>query len=135
MITKDELERLKQPPDKNHELHYTIGGTIEAEAHTKIHRERLQKAAQGERVLGEAASRFREQMKEKSGSNFPHERESSGKTKIPPEDKALTEETWLSNHLDIHVQKFRRAQQKLRSAVTDSFRDQVRHSERGDLSR
>jgi hypothetical protein len=60
MITKKALEQLRvSQPKHNHELHYTIGGSIEAQVHSSVEAERIGKLNNGDRRLQESLEQLR----------------------------------------------------------------------------
>ena len=67
MITKEALERLRsERPQRKTELHYTIGGAIEAQVHSSLEAERIGKINRGDRAMNKAVQDFRHNMAFKS---------------------------------------------------------------------
>ncbi len=60
MITKKALEQLRvSQPKLNNELHYTIGGSIEAQVHSEVEAQRVHKLKHGEYRLQKALQEMR----------------------------------------------------------------------------
>lgn len=66
MITKDQLDLLEKPLQKNEELTFTIGGPVETAVHSSLENERIGKLHQGHRTMHEAVQKFRHSMAFKS---------------------------------------------------------------------
>lgn len=66
MITKNQLDLLEKPLQKNEELTFTIGGPVETAVHSSLENERIGKLHKGHRAMHEAVHKFRQNMAFKS---------------------------------------------------------------------
>ena len=120
MITKDELERLKQPSHKNAELRYTIGGAVEAEVHSNVESERIAALNHGHRTMHEAVEGFRNEMLFKSRGG--QARAQFLNNNAPPaQDRAVAENTWQQNHVQAHENRFQQSSETLQQQASSSF--------------
>lgn len=63
-VTKTALQQLEQNrPQHNAELHYTIGGTIEAEVHSNLNAEREAAITNGHRRLAQSSKALKQTFK------------------------------------------------------------------------
>ncbi len=124
MITKDELERLKQPAHKNAELRYTIGGAIETAVHSSVESERIGKLQQGHRMMHQAVENFRDNMAFKTREGLA--RSQFEQTNIPPkQDRILAEDTWRQNHITAHEDRFKQASDDLQQQTSSAFQTET----------
>ena len=120
MITKDELERLKQPSNKNAEMRYTIGGPLEAAVHSNVEAERIGKLQRGLHAMHKAVAEFRNEMTFKT-------REGQARAQFlnnnvpPPQDLAIAQNTWQQNHMQAHEAGFNRASNMLKQDTKKAF--------------
>ena len=63
MVTKGQLEQIRKlRPKQNHELHYTIGGVVEARVHSSAEAERVGMLNRGDHLMHEAVEQFENNM-------------------------------------------------------------------------
>jgi len=122
MITKDELERLKQPADKNAELRYTIGGAIETAVHSSVESERIGKLQQGHRMMHQAVENFRDNMAFKTREGLARSQFAQTNSP-PPQDHAVAESTWRQNHIQIHEDRFKQSSDDLQQQTSNAFQN------------
>ena len=59
MVTKDAIEKLERDrPNLNHEVHYTMGGTVETQVHSTLMAEREGAITRGARCLNTASKQL-----------------------------------------------------------------------------
>lgn len=127
MITKDELDRLKEPAEQSTQLDYTIGGAVEREVHAEVEAERSQRLQSGSRIMNAAVEHFRNAMSFQSREGFA-KAQFLGSNAPPPEDRALAEETWRDNHRSIHEEGFERVSSDLREQTSAAFKTDINHA-------
>ena len=125
MITKDELERLKQPSHKNAELRYTIGGAVEAEVHSSVESERIAKLQHGHRAMHKAVQDFRNEMIFKSREGQARAQFMNNNTP-PPEDRAVAENTWRQNHMQAHENSFQQSSEDFKQQTASAFQNDTK---------
>lgn len=138
MITKDELELLERRPEANKELHYTIGGTVEAAVHSNLEAERTSKLINGHRAMSAAVKTFRNNMafKAREGlaqSQFQNSAPDIPKD-IPPQDLPLAQNTWRENHIEAHRQALDAASHNLRSSLSAASGDKYLDAASQDMT-
>jgi hypothetical protein len=125
MITKDQLELLKQSPKLNIERHYTIGGTLETAVHASLDNDRLREFSKGEKTMNEAVQRFRIDMAFKSREGLAKSQFEHSSSEIPTSDHALAESTWRNNHISAHEDALKNASRGLKVAVKNAAPDNL----------
>lgn len=109
MITKDQLDLLRQQAKQTQTLDYTPSGTLESSVHKAVNRERHQQIAKGQHRLSNAS----QQLKQGSKLHFAQP--------VPKRDQTIAEATWQRNAIDQHLNGFAKADQRLKKAVKAAF--------------
>lgn len=120
MITKDQLDLLEKPIQRNEELHYTIGGPAETVVHSSLENERIGQLHRGHRIMNEAAARLERNVAFKSREGLAKGQFQHSAQELPQSDRALAERTWQSNHISAHKDRLNKASHALRSAVREA---------------
>jgi len=124
MITKDELERLKQPSHKNAEVRYTIGGPIEAAVHSNVESERIGAFQLGHRTMHKAVEEFRNEMMFKTRDGQARAQFLQSNTP-PPQGRAAAEDTWRQSHTQAHEDRFKHTSENLKQQTASSFQNET----------
>lgn len=119
MITKDQLEQLRQAPEPENTREYTIGGSVENSVHSTQEQDRQRQLREGQHTLNHAVASFRENMAFKSREGmargpFLHS------SAMPDADKTLAEQTWQDNHRVVHEEKLDHASRDFRRDLTQA---------------
>ena len=125
MITKDQLELLKQPARENKELRYTIGGAIETVVHSNLESERIGQLQRGHQVMNRAVQSFRSEMAFKSREGLAKSQFQYSADVIPPSDQKLAEQTWRQNHLSAHESTLGKASKQFRTAIKGASKGEL----------
>lgn len=113
MITKDQLELLRQASEQTPSPALTPNGHLQQAVHQSLAREQAQAYTHGKARMNEAVEKFRANMKERFGNDKTRE--------IPKADCALAESTWRQNHLDAHNKRFAAVDQDFKRAIKKAF--------------
>ncbi|MDM3871832.1 hypothetical protein QSV34_10770 [Porticoccus sp. W117] len=124
-ITKDQLELLERPLQKNEELRYTIGGPVEAAVHSNLENERTGKLNQGHKAMNGAAHSLEQNMAFKAREGFAKAQFQQKAGEIPPQDLPIAESTWRQNHIEAHRGTLNKASNRLRSDIQQASHNQA----------
>lgn len=126
MITKDQLDLLKQEQEQPPMPRLTPNGELKDLAHQAVKEHKQAMITKGEQTLSNASEQFQQQMQQRFKGSGMDTRKQNQQQKMTPQtipvhDRSIAEATWRQNHIDGHIKGFAKADAMLRKAVNQAF--------------
>ena len=125
MVTKDQLERLKQALQPKAALHYTIEGTVERAVNGQVHKEQLKALQQGQEVMSKAQETLHrgagQHFQMPRGGHEPDRQDSPPQDNPPRQDRVVAQATWTEAHIELHENRLNQAGAEFRMALENAI--------------